>query len=358
MARGIERADPNALVDLCPISDGGEGFADVIARSCHHTQYALRCHGPRGEKIEADWCMLHHDHDAETAVIEMASAAGLLLIEPDQRDPTRTTTFGVGELIGHAIDHHARHILVGIGGSSTTDGGCGMAQALGVRFFDADDQPLDTPITGGMLLSIARIDMSGVQAKLEGVTITVACDVTNPLTGPDGAAYRYGPQKGATPEQVEQLDKGLKHLASLWRDQLGVDAEQVPGAGASGGLGGGLLAFCHADLRSGLDVVLEQVRFDQRVPHSVLCLTGEGQLDGQTLAGKAVLGVAKTAAKHGVPTIALVGKLGPGYERVLKAGLKDAIEIGAGLPQEAAMDQSETLIEQAAYQIVTQQLEA
>lgn len=352
MARGIENADPDANVDLCPISDGGDGFISSISHAFHHTQYVLRCHGPRGKQIEADWFLLHQKDDSQSAVIEMAAAAGLHLLTPDQRDPTKTTTYGVGELIAHAVEHGVRDILIGIGGSATNDGGCGMVQALGARFLDRDGKAIDTPITGSMLESIARIDASALREKLRGVTVTVACDVINPLTGPSGAAHVYAPQKGATPQQVKQLDRGLSHVAGLWRDQLGVDVEKTPGAGAAGGVGGGLIAFCHAALRPGVEIVLEQVHFDQRVKDCDLCLTGEGQLDGQTLAGKAVLGVAKAAAKHHVPTIALVGRLGPDHEKVIAAGLKDVIEIGEGLEPEESMAQSEVLIEQAAKRIV------
>ncbi len=347
MARGILGADPHAEVDLCPISDGGEGFIRSISHACRHTQYALKCHGPLGDPIEADWCMMHYEDGHDEAVIEMAAAAGLCLIKPEKRDPTRTTSYGVGELIVHAIDQGAQHILVGIGGSATNDGGCGMAQALGALFYDPAGGRIDEPITGGLLETIARIDVTPLLQKIRGVAVTVACDVTNPLTGPNGAACVYAPQKGATPEQVKQLDHGLQHLAGLWRTQLGIDIEQSPGSGAAGGLGGGLVAYCHAGLRPGLEIVLEAVRFDQRVTGCDLCLTGEGQLDGQSLLGKAVPGVAEAAAKHGVPTIALVGKLGNGHEKAIAAGLTDAIEIGAGLPIEESMSRAADLLEAA-----------
>jgi glycerate 2-kinase len=353
MARGILNADPDTQVDLCPISDGGEGFASTIAHANRHTQYARRCRGPLGHLAEASWYIVHQKADQDIAVIEIASAAGLGLLTQDQRDPAKTTTFGVGELITHAIDHGVRHILLGIGGSATNDGGCGMAQALGARFYDADDQLTDAPITGGMLGTIGRIDVSQLKHRLHGISVTVASDVTNPLTGPNGAAHIYGPQKGATPAQVEQLDHGLRHLATLWRDQLGIDVENTPGAGAAGGLGGGLLAFSKAELRSGLDIVLEMVRFDQRVQGCDLCLTGEGSLDGQSLAGKAVLGVAHAATKHNVPTIALVGSLGPGHEKAIDAGLKDAIEIGRGRSIEESMARASEFLEQATAKAVS-----
>jgi len=291
--------------------------------------------------------MVCHADRCDEAVIEMASVAGLYLIEEAGRDPTRTSTIGVGQMMVEALREGARHIILGLGGSATNDGGCGMAQALGAMFYDSGDTLIETPITGGMLAKITRFDLEPLRQKLQGITVTAACDVTNPLTGPGGAAYIYGPQKGATPKQVEQLDDGLKHLAQLWRGQLGIDVEHTPGSGAAGGLGGGLLAFCNAELKPGLDIVLEQARFDERVRGCDLCLTGEGQLDGQSLHGKAVLGVAKAAAKHGVPTVALVGKLGPGYEKAVDAGLKDAIEIGPGLPADESIAHAAELLEQA-----------
>ena len=258
-----------------------------------------------------------------------------------------TTTFGTGELILSALNHGARQIVVGLGGSATHDGGCGMAQALGVRFHDVSGLPIRRPMTGGMLESITRIDVSQINPRLRETKITVACDVTNPLTGPNGAAYVYAPQKGASPDQVEQLDAGLRHLAVLFRDQLGIDVEQRPGAGAAGGLGAGLMAFCGAEMHPGLDIVLEMVKFDKRVCGCDLCLTGEGRLDGQSLSGKAVIGVAQAAAKHNVPTVALVGSLGEGHEKSLGAGLKDYIEIGRGLSTEESMARAADLLEQA-----------
>ena len=223
-----------------------------------------------------------------------------------------------------------------------------MAQALGVVFYDHQGKRMPSPMTGGMLKDIARIDTTMLIPTLKGIRITVACDVINPLTGPNGASCIYGPQKGADYNQVQQLDDGLKHLARLWREQLDKDVEQVPGAGAAGGLGGGLMAFCDAKLRSGLDIVLERVRFDERVRDCDLCLTGEGQLDGQSLAGKAVLGVAKAAAKHDVPTVAMVGRLGPGYEKAVAAGLQDCIEISHGLTTQDSITRARELLKCAA----------
>lgn len=347
MARGLRNKHHDAEVDLCPISDGGEGFTHAIALANNHAMMTARCSDPLDRPIDAGWCLLHSGVGRDTAIIEMASVSGLVLLKPDERDPTRTTTFGTGQLIQQALDAGAQTIILGIGGSATNDGGCGMAQALGAEFFDQDDRPIDRPMTGGTLTSVSRIGTTGLDPRLHVVKLIVACDVTNPLTGPDGASHIYGPQKGATPDQVEQLDAGLRHLAQLWRDQLGKDVEHTPGSGAAGGLGGGLLAFCNATLKPGLDIVLEKVRFDERVRGCDLCLTGEGRLDGQSLSGKAVLGVARAAAKHNVPAIALIGSLGPGHEKTLQAGLKDYIEIGRGLPAEESIARAAELLEAA-----------
>jgi len=347
MAAAVRRASPTAEVEVCPISDGGEGFASVIAKGNPHTLTTSTCTGPSGKPVEACWYLLGSGDPPDVAVIEMAQASGLQQLPEGRRDPTRTTTFGTGELIHFALEHGVRQITVGIGGSATNDAGCGMAQAIGARLYDVADQLIKQPITGGMLESIKHIDVSQLNPRLREVQITVACDVTNPLTGPNGAAHVYAPQKGATPQQVDQLDSGLLHLADLFRDQLGIDVEHRPGAGAAGGLGAGLMAFCGARFRPGLDIVLEMVGFDQRVRGCDLCLTGEGRLDGQSLSGKAVIGVAQAAAKHNVPTVALVGSLGAGHEKSLDAGLKDYIEIGRGLSTEDSIARAAELLKEA-----------
>lgn len=352
MARAILRVHPNAEVDACPISDGGEGFTDAIVSAHTSESKVVPCLDPLGREVSAPWAMLQQDGGPGVAVIEMAAASGLCLVVPEERDPFKASTFGTGQLIHAAVQSGCEHIIIGIGGSATNDGGCGMAQALGVRFYDNNQKLIEQPITGGMLESIRRIDVSQRDLRLREVDVTVACDVTNPLTGPNGAAHVYGPQKGATPAMVEQLDAGLRHLAELFRDQLGVDFEHIPGAGAAGGLGAGLMVFCNVRMRPGLEIVLEMVDFDRRVRSCDLCLTGEGRLDGQSLQGKAVIGVAQAAAKHNVPTVALVGSLGEGHEKALDAGLKDIIEIGAGLPVEESIARASELLEAATAQAI------
>ncbi|MCG8510653.1 MAG: glycerate kinase, partial [Rhodospirillales bacterium] len=277
--------------------------------------------------------------------------------EPD-RDPTLTSTFGTGELIRASLDAGARQILLGIGGSATTDGACGAAQALGVRFVDeADSDVSEGPITGGMLQRIARIDTGGLDARLDEAELLIACDVTNPMTGPNGAAYVYGPQKGATPQQVNSLDDSLRHLAELFRRNLSVDVEQKPGAGAAGAFGGGAMAMLGGKLQSGIELVLEATGFDKRVASCDLCLTGEGKLDGQSASGKAVMGVVKAARRHGVPVVALAGCIGEDVERLVEVGLSGYECIGPDLPRDESIARAAELIERAAQRVARSRIQ-
>lgn len=329
MARGVRAAGHEA--DVCPIADGGEGTVEALVAATGGALRTTRVTGPMGEPVDAPWGLL----PGGTAVIELAAAAGLALVPLDRRDPTKTTTFGVGELIGAALDAGAKRIILGIGGSATTDGGCGAAQALGVRFGGTSGA-----MCGGMLCDITSIDTGGLDARLKSVEVTVACDVTNPLTGLRGAAHVYGPQKGATAKQVEQLDAGLAHLASL----CGVDAT-LAGAGAAGGFGYGAVAMLGATLRRGIELVLDAVRFEERVAVCDLVLTGEGKLDAQTAQGKTIAGVMGRA--RGKRVVALVGKVEgePGCEYRV---------IGAGLTTEESMARAGELLERAARGVVAE----
>lgn len=349
MRRGVLDADPAAEVDSCPIADGGEGTVEAMGAAGEADRRTSRVTGPLGEPLDAAWVMLPGATNLQgpTAVLEMAAAAGLTRVDPSRRDPERTTTFGVGRLIARAIDAGVSAVLLGIGGSATCDAGCGAVQALGGRFYDAARRRIDTPLTGGDLARIASLDVAPARERCRGVALRVACDVTNPLDGPHGAAHVYAPQKGAHPAAVERLDAGLCNLAERWRSQLDRDVEAHPGAGAAGGLGGGLVAMLDATLEPGIDLVLEAVNFHDRVAPCDLCLTGEGKLDGQSLSGKAVLGVAKAAAAHGVPTHALVGRLGEDAQRTLDAGLTAYHEIAAGLPEDEAMRCAAELLQAA-----------
>lgn len=324
MARGVRAAGAEA--DVCPLADGGEGTVEALVAATGGELRVTRVRGPLGDHVEAAWGLLPDG----AAVIELAAAAGLALVPTDQRDPEKTTTFGVGELIAAALDAGAQRIILGIGGSATTDGGCGAAQALGVKFAGIDGWP-----RGGVLSSIHAIDRSGLDPRLANVTITVACDVTNPLTGPNGAAHVYGPQKGATLNQVDRLDAGLRHLASL------CDADDaMPGAGAAGGFGYGAVAFLGATLQRGIDLVLDAVKFDERVADCDMILTGEGKLDAQTLSGKTIAGVLNRSRNK--PVTALVGRVEGQPPCAFRV-------IGEGLPAVESMRRAGELLEKAAH---------
>jgi glycerate kinase len=345
MASGIAAVAPDVEVDCCPIGDGGEGTAAALVTAAGGQWFKETVMGPLGEPVCADWALVAQD---QLAVLEMAAAAGLALVPAELRDPEKTTSYGVGQLIKAACASGAKRLIVCVGGSATNDGGCGMAQALGIRFLSATGAVIDQPITGGMLATIARIDSRQRCRELDDMTIIVASDVTNPLTGPLGAARVFGPQKGASPAQTDRLDAGLEHLGRLIRDDLGMNVANLPGAGAAGGLAAGLLAFAAAQMASGIELVLEAVDFSQRVAVADLCLTGEGRLDSQSLAGKACIGVARAAASYGVPTVALVGALGPGTAASLGNGLIEAVVIGPDLAPAESMRRAAELIAAAA----------
>jgi len=349
MANGIHEVLPDAKVDLCPIADGGEGTLIAFTAAMSATTNSLTVRGPLGDPVDAAFASFP---DSRFAVVESAAAAGLQLIPISSRNPELTSSYGVGELIAAACEAGPRKIIVGVGGSATTDGGCGMAQALGLRFYDQGSALIEKPISGGMLHDVSRIDATGRLAILDDVVVIVASDVQNPLTGPDGAAAVYGPQKGATAEQVARLDAGLANLAAVIRRDLNIDIEKLPGSGAAGGLGGGLVAFAGAALASGIDTILDVTEFADRVRHCDLCLTGEGKIDSQSLSGKACMGVARSAARYGVPTIALVGAKGADAEQCIEAGLDDIVVIGEGLPAEYSMRHADTLIAAAAGRVV------
>ena len=370
MERGLLRSLPGAHVDLCPIGDGGEGTASALAAATGGAAIATRVTGPLGEGVDAAWFALGPGLEgrgttgapsvppkgaasgaAFGAAIEMASAAGLALVPAALRDPSRTTTLGFGELIRAARAAGAMSFVLAIGGSATNDGGAGMAQALGVRFLDARGRLINQPMTGGLLPQVARIDPAGVRELFKGCGLTAACDVDNPLTGPRGASQVYAPQKGADGPMVERLDAALHHLAELWRRDLGADVEAMPGAGAAGGLGGGLAAFLGARLRPGAAMVLDAVRFHDRLTRCAACLTAEGRLDEQTLRGKAVSGVAQAAAARGVPVVAFVGSVeGDAQELARRAGLAGVIEIGRGRSREESIRLASGLMEEAVAQ--------
>lgn len=308
---GFREVLPQADYVVVPVADGGEGTVEAMTAATGGATLVETVTGPLGRPVAARWGITG---DGETAVVEMAAAAGLMLVPPAERNPLVTTTRGVGELIGAALDRGCRRFVLGIGGSATNDGGAGLAQALGVRLLDADGR--DLPPGGAALARLARVDVAGLDPRLADCVVDVACDVDNPLVGPLGASAIFGPQKGATPAMVDELDAALTRYAAILERDLGVAVATLPGAGAAGGLGAGLVAFLGGRLRPGAEIVTSALGLDAAVADADLVVTGEGRIDGQTAHGKTPVGVARVAARHGKPVIAIAGSLGPGAATV------------------------------------------
>jgi glycerate kinase len=331
MERGILDIFPDAQVSKVPIADGGEGTVAALVTATGGQMVYEEVSGPLGEPVKAHWGILG---DGETAVIEMAAASGLPLVPKDKRDPRVTTTYGTGQLMKAVLDKGIRKIIIGIGGSATNDGGTGMAKALGVRFLAVDGSEL--PLGGAALARVAKVDLSGLDQRVKDAVIMVACDVDNPLCGPRGASAVYGPQKGATPEMVSELDAALKVYAAIAKAATGKDVAEYPGAGAAGGLGAGLLFFTNAQLRPGVEIVLETTGFPALVASADLVITGEGRTDFQTAYGKAPVGVAKIAKQYNVPVVCIAGGLGQGAEDVLGCGIDGLMSV---VPQPMALEE-------------------
>jgi glycerate 2-kinase len=343
IARGVRRAWPSAHIEEMPLADGGEGTVRALVTATNGSLRTSRVHGPLGREIDAEWGVLG---DGTTAVLEMAAASGLPLLKPNERDARITSTRGTGELILAAAASGAHRIVIGIGGSATNDGGAGMARAFGYRFLDREGNEL--PEGGAALIRLGRID-GQTDPRLVRPSIEVACDVRNPLLGPEGASAIYGPQKGATPEIVRELDAALARFADVVEAFVGRPIRDVPGAGAAGGLGAGLLAFLDARLVSGAELVLRTVRFDERLVGADLVVTGEGRIDRQSGYGKLTGAVAAAARRAGVPVTAVAGSLGEGHERL---GLEAIAVASDGVPIAQAMREPLPLIEVAAERLL------
>jgi len=344
MARGIHEVWPRAEVVQVPIADGGEGTVEAMVAATGGRLERTRVAGPLGDPVDAAWGVLG---DGRTAVVEMAAASGLPLVPPARRDPRAASTAGTGQLVRAVLDAGLRKLVIGIGGSATNDGGTGLASALGARFLDAQGRNL--PPGGAALARLDRIDLAGLDPRLDELEILVACDVDNPLTGPRGASAVYGPQKGATPEMVAELDHALEVLARVATAATGRSVADQPGAGAAGGLGAGLLWFTPARLRPGVGIVLEATGFEAKVAGADLVFTGEGRTDAQTAMGKAPVGVAAVAQRHGVPVVCLAGGLGEGADAVLRHGIAAVASIVPGpMALEACLARGAELIEAAA----------
>ncbi len=321
MKAGIKEVFPEAEVVSLPVADGGEGTVDsfVAATSCRRV--TVQVSDPLGRKIDAAFALMN-DH---TAVIEMAAASGLPLLEADERDPRKTTTYGTGELMRAALDLGCKRIILGIGGSATNDGGMGMAQALGFSF--KDERGAELGFGGGELGRLCTIDCTNGDQRLRSCEIVAACDVSNPLCGKNGASHVFGPQKGADERMVEILDANLHHYADIIEEQLGISILNVPGTGAAGGLPAGLIAFCNATIQSGIEIVLDALDFEKHLRVADLVITGEGKIDSQSVFGKVPVGVARRAKQYNIPVIAVVGAIGDGAESVYEYGIDSIISI-------------------------------
>jgi len=313
---GVLSVFKEADVKIIPVADGGEGTVEALVEGMNGSMETLIVTGPLNEKVEANFGILS---ESKTAIIEMAQASGLPMVPVELRNPLNTTTYGVGEIIKEAINKGCRHFIVGIGGSATNDAGIGMLQALGCEFFDAAGNLVGT---GGRVLNeVASIRTDKLLPELSECTFKIACDVNNPLFGLNGAAHIYGPQKGATPEIIEELDRGLRNFAEVVKKDLGKDIAQTEGAGAAGGLGYGFLAFLNAKLESGVDIIIEETKLEKHLEGADFVITGEGRLDHQTAMGKAPIGITKLANKHKTKVIALAGSISDDAAKCNEAGM-------------------------------------
>lgn len=322
---GVIRVFPKAEVVLCPVADGGDGTLETLVEVSGGEVRTCNVRNPIGETITAQWGAMG---DGVTAVIEMARTSGLALLSLDERDPLNASTFGLGQAILEALNEGFRNFIVGIGGSATNDAGAGMAQALGANLLDSEGRSIGSG--GAALANLRSIDVSKMDPRIEGSHFMVACDVSNPLTGAEGASAVYGPQKGATPAMVAELDNALLNFADIVKKDIGKNVSGISGAGAAGGLGAGMLAFMGAELKAGVDIVLETVRLKEKLAGVDLVITGEGGMDFQTVYNKAPIGVARIAAELNIPTVAIAGLLGRNFTVVHDHGIRAATSIVDG----------------------------
>jgi len=337
---GILRVFPEAEVVLCPVADGGDGTLETLVEVSGGEVRTCSVQNPIGETIQAQWGAMG---DGVTAVIEMARTSGLALLSLDERDPLNASTYGLGQAISEALDEGFRKFIVGIGGSATNDAGAGMAQALGANLLD--DRGNTISFGGAALASLQTVDISNMDSRIKDSKFLVACDVSNPLTGEEGASAVYGPQKGATPEMVKRLDDALSNFATVVKKDLKKDVSEMSGAGAAGGLGAGMMAFMGAELKAGVDIVLDTVNLRDKLSSVDLVITGEGGMDFQTIYNKAPIGVARIASEHNIPTIAIAGLLGSNFKIVHEHGIRAATSIVNGpITLEEASDRAFELI--------------
>jgi len=325
MSEGALKMLPKAKIVICPVADGGDGTLETLVDISNGEINKCSVRNPMGKIIEAEWGAMG---DGKTAVIEMARSSGLALLDPKKLNPLKASTYGLGELIQDALNKGFKKFIIGIGGSATNDAGAGMAQALGVKLLD--DKGVEIAPGGINLMNLSTIDMSGIDERILDSDFQIACDVTNPLTGPEGASEVYGPQKGATRKMIDDLDASLQHFNEIVIKTFNKDLSKVPGAGAAGGLGAGMIAFTDATLRTGIDIVLDAVELNEKIANADLVITGEGAMDFQTIYDKAPIGVAKIAKRYGIPTIGISGMLGKNYQIVHEHGIDAAVSIVTG----------------------------
>jgi glycerate kinase len=345
--RGIRRVFPNADIVKLPAGDGGEGTMDCILTAAGGSKVELQVTGPLHTPVQAEFALLNPD---STAIIEMASASGICLVPTEQLNPLIATTYGTGELIKAALDQGCRSFILALGGSATNDGGAGMLQALGMRLLDAEGK--EVGFGGGELGRIVTIDDTNFDTRVKQSQFLIATDVQNPLIGLQGASHVYGPQKGATPEMVEELDRNMSEWADRIADQTGIRIHEQPGAGAAGGICGALLAFFPAEIQRGIDVFIERSRMADHLPGADLVITGEGRFDSQTASGKTPMGIAQAASKFSVPTLVLAGSVGKGIDALYDQGILGAYSIVNGpMKLEEAISRAAELLEDKAEQV-------
>ena len=320
--QGIREIFPESEIVKIPMADGGDGTAHCLVNATGGKILIEKVTGPLGDEVLASYGILG---DKKTAVIEMAEASGLTLVPENRRNPLVTTTYGTGQLIKFALDQGCRKMIIGIGGSATNDGGAGMVQALGAKLLDKDGEEIG--FGGGELKKVFRIDTKCLDNRLSETKVLIASDVSNPLCGSQGASRIYGPQKGATPEVIEELDESLAYFAGIIKRDLNKDVKDIPGAGAAGGLGASLMAFLNAELRPGIEIIIEIVKLEQAIKGADLVITGEGKIDSQTIYGKAPIGVAKIAKKYHIPVIAVAAIIGNDADIVYQYGINTLLKI-------------------------------
>lgn len=326
-----------------PVADGGEGTIDAVISVLHGSIYEVDVHGPLMEAVVSRY----GETGNGAAVIEMAAASGLPMVPVDKRDPRVTTTYGTGELIKTALDRGCRDITIAIGGSATNDGGMGAMRALGIRFLDENGEELSG--CGNDLARVADIDISGLHSAVKDARFTIMCDVNNPLTGPDGATYTFGKQKGGSPEILDELEQGMIHYAALIREKMGTDVDQIPGSGAAGGLGAAFCVFLKAEMKSGIETVLDLIHFDELLEGVDLVITGEGRIDWQSAFGKVPSGIGNRCRKKGIPAIAIVGGMGDKAEMIFDHGIDSIITtINGAMGLDEALERAEELYAGAA----------